>query len=165
MENIEIMVSIIVVLGVLAGIFYRLQMRSPPFRRAWTYVAGTISVICLIVIILLLVQICQPETRERAVSRYKLNEHCEGPQDVRWTIKASEGWEIDVTSIAVKATSVSSQSSYIGVQNETKNGFDIVGRVVNSGKCIKDPITGTPIIKDGRGSLRVQGKYNEMARR
>ena len=164
--NIEIMVGVIVALGVLFGIFHKLRGTFPWIENNWKYIAGTILSICLIVIILLFVQVfsSQPETRERPVALYKLNDHCADPQNVRWTIKASEGWEIDVASIEIEATSVSSKSSYTGVQNATKTGFDIVGRVVNSGRCVREPLTRTLIIKDGRGSLRIYGKYTEIQR-
>ena len=179
-ESIDRMLSIIVVLGVLTGICYNLQKKIDWLRKIWIYLAGITSAIGVWVIVLLVIQIFNlgedepqgtesessvtPEvlvsqTRERPIAFYKINDHCAGPKDVRWPVRAEEGWEIDVTSINVTATSVSSESSYSGVENVTKDGFDIVGRIVNSGSCIS--AFGTVIARDGRGSLRVYGSYRE----
>ena len=179
-ESIDIMLSIIVVLGILAGICYNLQKNIDWLRKIWIYLAGVISVIGVCIIVLLVIHIFKsgedesqgteakssvtPEalvsqTRERPLAYYKINDHCAGPKNVRWSVRAEEGWEIDVNSIKVKATSISSKSSYSGVENVTKDGFDIVGRIVNHGSCIS--AFGTVIAKDGRGSLRVYGSYRE----
>ena len=185
-ESINIILGIIVVLGVLTPICYNLQQRIDWLRRIWIYLAGTISAICLCVVVLLVIQIfaswedqfktpeksqnaesersVTPEirvtqTRERSVNYNKVNDHCAGPKDVRWSVRAQEGWEIDVTSINVRPTSISSKSSYSGVENVTKDGFEIAGRIANNGSCIK--AFGKVITKDGRGFLRVSGTYQE----
>ncbi len=180
-ENIDIMVGIIVVLGVLAGICHNLQDKIDWLKKIWRYLAGVTAITCVYVIFVLGIQIFKfgedgsqgaepeepvtpeviaPQTRERKLAYYERNDHCAGPKNVRWEVRADEGWEIDVNSIKVKATSISSRSSYNGVQNVNKNGFDIVGRVVNHGSCIS--VLGKVVAKDGRGSLRVYGSYREI---
>ena len=99
------------------------------------------------------------ETRERKVDHGKTNDHCAGARDVRWHFAASDGWQIDVTSIDIRATVVSSKSSYSGVVDATEEGFYVTGRIVNRGNCVK--AFGTVIAKDARGTLRVAGTYRE----
>ncbi len=167
MGNTEIMIGIIVVLGVLAGVFYNLQKNISVLKRIWKYIGGSIATICLFITVLLAIQIfesCNDEVREKPVAFYRVNDHCADPQNVRWTVKAEEGWEIDVNAIQVKATSKSRESIYSGVENATKDGFDIVGRLVNNGTCVREPLTGAILIRDARGSLRVYGKYTEIRR-
>ena len=62
------------------------------------------------------------ETRERTVNFGRTNDHCAAPRDVRWHVPAEEGWEIDVNSIKVTPTVISSKSSYSGVAGATKEG-------------------------------------------
>lgn len=180
-ESLDIVLSVVVVLGVLAGVCYNLQQNVDWLRRIWIYLASVISAICVCVIILLVVQIFKfgedvpqdaeaksptenkealaPQSRERSLAYYAINDHCRGARDVRWTVRADEGWEIDVNSIKVEATSISKKSSYSGVQNMSKDGFDIVGRIVNHGSCVS--VFGKIVTKDARGSLRVYGTYLE----
>ena len=100
------------------------------------------------------------ETRELPVNFGSTNDHCAGPRDVRWHVPAKEGWKIDVTSIQVKPTVISSKSSYSGVTDATKDGFYIVGRIVNRGNCVK--AFGKVVARDARGTLRVSGTYQEI---
>ena len=101
----------------------------------------------------------QMETRERTVNFGHTNDHCAGPRDVRQHFPADDGWEIDVASIDVRATVISSKSSYSGVIDATKEGFYVVGRIVNRGNCVK--AFGQVVARDARGSLRVSGTYQE----
>ena len=59
------------------------------------------------------------------------------------------GWEIDVNSIKVTPTVISSKSSYSGVADATKDGFYIAGRIVNNGNCVK--AFGHTVARDARG--------------
>ena len=99
------------------------------------------------------------ETKKRTFSFGRRNSHCSGSQDVRWPVKATPGWEINIHSIKDEVTVQSSRSNYDGVVDKTKDGFFVKGRVINSGDCIK--AFGRTIAKDGRGSLHVQGTYIE----
>ena len=92
--------------------------------------------------------------RMRTVRLKRINDHCSGPKDVRWVINADKGWKIDASSIKLKATSVSKRSNFEGVTDATQDSFVIVGRIVNYGDCIWP-------FKDARGSLVVQGTYQE----
>lgn len=99
------------------------------------------------------------ETKERNFSFSRRNNHCSGSHNVRWHVKATPGWEIDIHSIEDEVTVKSSRSNYDGVVDMTKDGFFITGRVINSGDCIR--AFGKTIAKDGRGSLHVKGTYIE----
>ena len=99
------------------------------------------------------------ETKERRFSFGRRNGHCSGPHNVRWPVKATPGWEIDLHSIEDKVTVKSSRSNYDGVVDKTKDSFFVTGRVINSGDCIR--AFGKTIAKDGRGSLHVKGTYIE----
>lgn len=99
------------------------------------------------------------ETKRQTFSFGTRNSHCRGPRNVRWPVKATPGWEIDVHSITVEPTVQSSRSVLLGVVDETTDGFYIAGRVVNSGDCIT--VLGRTIARDGRGSLHVKGSYIE----
>ena len=63
------------------------------------------------------------ETRKRTQNFAQRNGHCEGPRDVKWSVKADEGWEIDVESIKVTPTVQSSKSIYDGITG-ARHGFD-----------------------------------------
>lgn len=102
------------------------------------------------------------ETRERQYTRGETNDHCQGPRTVRWPVDAAEGWSIDVTSVNVRPTVVSSRSTYNGIEDLTEDGFTIVGRIVNRGNCVR--VFGETIARDGRGTLRVAGTYQERRR-
>ena len=99
------------------------------------------------------------ETKERRFSFSRRNNHCSGTHNVRWPVKATPGWEIDIHSIKDKVTVKSSRSNYDGVVDRTKNGFVVTGRVINNGDCIR--AFGQTIARDGRGSLHVEGTYIE----
>lgn len=103
--------------------------------------------------------ITQTETRERTIDFGETNDHCASAKPVRWPFLAEEGWEIDVSSITVKPVVQSSKSSFSGVKDATKHGFYVVGRIVNSGSCVK--VFGKVVTKDGRGKLHVSGSYRE----
>ena len=104
-------------------------------------------------------EIVLTETRERTVDRNFRNGHCEHTTNIRWEVRASEGWEIDVTSLAL-VPSTSSKSAYYGVSDLTKHGFTINGRVSNNGDCVR--VLGKVVARDGRGNLNVSGTYNEV---
>ena len=99
------------------------------------------------------------ETRKRTQKFVQGNRHCDGPRDVKWSVKADQGWEIDVESINVTPTVLSSKSIYRGVTEATSSGFNIAGQVINSGSCVK--VFGNVVAKDGRGTRHVDVTYNE----
>ena len=100
------------------------------------------------------------ETKERSFFFGRRNSHCSRTHNVRWHVKATPGWEIDIHSIKEKVTVKSSRSNYDGIGvDKTKDGFFVTGRVINSGNCIK--VFGKVVTKDGRGSLNVSGTYIE----
>ena len=101
----------------------------------------------------------QTETRERIVNKSFRNEHCEDPTNVRWEVRAAEGWEIDVTSLFL-IPSASSKSTYYGISDLTKDGFTIAGSVSNIGDCVT--VLGQVVARDKRGNLSVLGTYNEV---
>ena len=191
-ENIDIIVSIVTILGVVCGVCYNLQERVSWLRRIWIGLAAIVSITALYVIVLLAIglfrgpdqestwkdklqdvvrlsstpddsaeisQIDQVETRVRTIDFGETNDHCASAKPVRWPFRAEEGWEIDVSSIKVKAIVQSSKSSFSGVEDVTKHGFYVVGRIVNSGSCVK--VFGKVVTKDGRGKLHVSGSYRE----
>ena len=120
-------------------------------KKIWIGFAILIPVIVLFVSI-------DMETRDREINFGETNNHCQDPKDVRWSIRADEGWEIDVTSIRVKPTT-SEKSTYSGIKDKTKDGFDIEGKIANNGNCIE--ALGQVVAKDARGSLHVSGTYKE----
>ena len=99
------------------------------------------------------------ETRERTVERHFQNGHCEDSTNIKWEVRAAEGWRIDVTSLEVAPVSIGSKSSYFGVSDLTEDGFTINGRVSNNGDCVT--VLGKVVARDGRGHLTVAGAYNE----
>ena len=99
------------------------------------------------------------EVRDRTFNFGRRNAHCESSRDVRWPVNADAGWEIDVTTIKPRVSERSSQSDFTGVVDATREGFVLQGRVTNNGDCIK--VLGKVVAKDGRGSLRVVGSYQE----
>ncbi|MDE0101011.1 MAG: hypothetical protein OXN89_01400 [Bryobacterales bacterium] len=99
-------------------------------------------------------------TRNRNFVFGKTNDHCQGPQDVRWRVPADEGWTIEPDSVEAYALVQSEKSSFYGVTLEPDGGaFQINGRIVNNGNCIR--LFGKVIAKDARGSLRVRATYRE----
>ena len=101
----------------------------------------------------------QPTTRGREYTRGATNDHCAGSRSVRWRVDASEGWAIDVNSINIEPTVVSSRSTYIGIDDVSERGFTILGRLVNRGNCIR--AFGQVVARDARGTLRVAATYLE----
>ena len=99
------------------------------------------------------------ETRERTVKRRFQNGHCEDPTNIKWEVRATEGWRIDVTSLKIAPVSIGSKSSYFGVSDLTEDGFTMNGRVSNNGDCVT--VLGKVVARDGRGHLTVAGAYNE----
>ena len=99
------------------------------------------------------------ETRERTVERHFQNGHCENSTNIKWEVRAAEGWRIDSTSLKIDPVSISSKSSYFGVSDLTEDGFTMNGRVSNNGDCVK--VLGKVVARDGRGHLTVAGTYNE----
>lgn len=99
------------------------------------------------------------ETRTRTFEFGRRNDHCQGTVDVRWHVKAAEGWDIDVASIKVEPPNATSKSNFDGVADPTKAGFYLTGRVTNSGMCVK--VLGEVIARDARGALNVKGTYRE----
>ena len=99
------------------------------------------------------------ETRERLVERHFQNGHCEDSTNIKWEVRAADGWRIDITSLKLAPVSVSSKSSYFGVSDLTEDGFSMNGRVSNNGDCVK--VLGKVVARDGRGHLTVAGTYNE----
>ena len=99
------------------------------------------------------------ETRERTVERHFQNGHCENSTNIKWEVRAAEGWRIDVTSLKLAPVSISSKSSYFGVSDLTEDGFTMNGRVSNNGDCVT--VLGKVVARDGRGRLTVAGRYNE----
>lgn len=99
--------------------------------------------------------------RERELSFYDRNQHCANPKDITWKVRAENGWKIDVTSIRIEVTVKSSRSNFTGFHNTTSSGFDLIGRLVNSGECIR--VLGNTVARDGRGALGVSVRYKETA--
>lgn len=100
------------------------------------------------------------ETRERTVERHFQNGHCENSTNIKWEVRAADGWRIDVTSLKLAPVSMSSKSSYFGVSDLTEDGFAMNGRVSNKGECVT--VLGKAVARDGRGQLTVAGTYNEI---
>ena len=99
------------------------------------------------------------ETRERTLERHFQNGHCEDSTNIKWEVRAAEGWRIDATSLKLAPVSVGSKSSYFGVSDLTEDGFTMNGRVSNTGNCVR--VLGKVVARDGRGHLTVAGTYNE----
>ena len=99
------------------------------------------------------------EERVREQKFGERNAHCASPKDLDWGVNAENGWVIDVTSINVRVTVKSKQSQYIGVNNASSHGFNILGRLINNGDCIR--AFGNVIAKDARGSLHVVASFKE----
>lgn len=99
------------------------------------------------------------ETRERTVRRSFENPHCADPTNIRWNVRAADGWRIDVASVAL-VSSTSSKSAYYGVSDLSEDGFAINGRVSNDGECVT--VLDKQVARDVRGNLTVSGTYNEV---
>ncbi|GAB1857356.1 hypothetical protein MHTCC0001_21920 [Flavobacteriaceae bacterium MHTCC 0001] len=88
------------------------------------------------------------------------NGHCQGARNVNWTFNVQKGgWKIDPNSIKHRATSVSSKSKYLGLRNVSESGFQIHGRVENSGNCVR--VLGKTVAKDARGSVHGTVSWQE----
>ena len=99
------------------------------------------------------------ETRERTVRRNFENPHCADPTNIRWDVRAADGWRIDVASVAL-VSSTSAKSAYHGVSDLSEDGFVINGRVSNDGECVT--VLDKQVARDVRGNLTVSGTYNEV---
>ncbi len=99
------------------------------------------------------------EERIREVRFNDRNSHCARPKEINWRVNAEAGWLIDLASIQVVVTVKSSQSQYIGVDNASSDGFNLIGRLVNNGSCVY--AFGTTVARDGRGALNVIAKFRE----
>lgn len=99
-------------------------------------------------------------SRRRTFELGRTNDHCSGPANVTWKVKASDGWSIDIQSIKIIDRHVSQKSSGGTVSERDEDEFVITGRVVNNGECIR--AFGKTIAKDGRGTIQVKGNYLEV---
>ncbi len=97
------------------------------------------------------------QTREQAFSH--TNSHCSSDTNLRWRVNASEGWRILESSVNSTPTSVASGSSGPFVENITHEGFDVTGRAVNSGNCVK--VLGQKVSRDGRGWVKGYARWTE----
>ena len=105
----------------------------------------------------------KPQTVFKEFDKYHRNEHCEKrATDVRsmWRVEATEGWRIDIESVAERITTQSTNSSYGGIEEiGDGEGFYVLGSVVNNGKCVF--LLDKRVAKDARGALGVSGTYTE----
>ena len=104
-------------------------------------------------------QIQEPTKAKRTYKFFDRNSHCAGDRTVEWYVAATEGWMIDIHSIE-DANSATQKSVYKGVQDKSKDGFYVRGRLGNDGSCVK--AFGAIIAKDARGELSVSGTYTEI---
>jgi hypothetical protein len=88
------------------------------------------------------------------------NGHCQGDREMVWTYNPASGCKIDVQSVKVDH-SKSSQSTYNGVQNLSRNGFQVTGIVRNNGPCAPR-VFGVRAYVDGRGALNVNAKWVDI---
>lgn len=100
----------------------------------------------------------QPFKRVRTIEVNEVNTHCQSARRIRIPVRTESGWLIDASTIS-SSINVSSGSSYLGVTNISSSGFDIEGKVSNSGSCIK--IFGKAVARDGRGHLWGKVTYIE----
>lgn len=82
------------------------------------------------------------------------NAHCTGTREYVDTITPSSGYSIVESSVTVGEPGLSVASSCTGPtpRNVTSSGFQVYGRAVNSGDCIR--VLGKTIAKDGRGWVK-----------
>ena len=97
-----------------------------------------------------------PETRERSFNVNFWNDFCNGPRTINWRINADEGWRILVGTIEPTAYP-DSDSTFEGIANETAEGFNLIGRLVNGGEGC-GPFG---LWRDSRGHMRIRGTYIE----
>lgn len=102
----------------------------------------------------------EPRTRPRRFEDWDTNEHCRGPYEVSWRVRAEEGWHIDVDSVSARAIEQSSRSVFHGVSEVSEEGFTVSGRLVNHGECVR--AFGATVGRDVRGTLRVSVEYTEV---
>ena len=113
-------------------------------RIAILIMAGIVAIITIVPV----------QTRTQEFEFKGINDHCSGPQDVKWIVSANDGWKIDTSTIDPQVLSSSKKSNFEGVTQANKNFFILEGRLVNHGDCIGP-------IRDARGSLVVAGSYKE----
>ena len=99
------------------------------------------------------------ERVERSRRFYDRNDHCSKSNKLSWRVAATEGWEIDVSSISPHVDTQSSNSHFIGISSVSPQGFSLDALIRNNGECIK--AFGSTISKDARGSIGVTVKYVE----
>ena len=100
------------------------------------------------------------ETRSRKFSRSHRNNHCQGPTKIKWMVKPSNGWKIDVSSVRHTIPDISKKSSFGGIAPITEDGFTINASVANSGNCFR--VLGATVSKDARGSIGIRVDYTEF---
>lgn len=101
------------------------------------------------------------ETRTRNYERGETNDHCAGSRNVAWYREAEEGWQI--VAVDISPVTVSSKSTYDGVEiDPDRGGFTVRGHIANNGSCVR--LFGETVARDGRGTLRVAGTYQEQLR-
>jgi len=99
------------------------------------------------------------EIRLRTYDYGETNDHCAAPYPVAWRREATDGWRITNVD-GIGPTAVSSRSVYGGVEIDPDGGgFTVRGRIVNNGDCVR--ILGETVARDGRGTLRIAGTYEE----
>lgn len=105
----------------------------------------------------------ESKLHKRTVTRsfYERNPHCAEDRDIVWHVKASEGWKIETGSIKTTVTSKSRQSHFRNISDISSNGFRLNAAIRNHGECVE--VLGSPVVKDGRGSLGVDVKFNEVS--
>lgn len=101
--------------------------------------------------------------RERTFTFRRTNRHCSGASNVHWTVRAGEGWKINRGTVKLTGRHVSNKSYLSGPEDlpegNPEDGFIYTGQVVNSGDCFK--FFGKAVIKDGRGTIHIVGKFTE----
>ena len=83
------------------------------------------------------------------------NAHCAGSYERSFQFNASDGWEIDMSSIDTTCIDVSSRSSCNGLRNITGHSFYYSCTIANAGTC-------GPFWRDGRGSCRGVVNWEEV---
>ena len=84
------------------------------------------------------------------------NEHCSGPRDVRIPLSSGRNHQIVPDSIKIIDRACGTKSKFEGIREQYPEGFVIAFHLENNGTCIREPITGEVLIKDGRGHCRAK---------
>lgn len=88
------------------------------------------------------------------------NSHCSSPMAFAEHIKPRDGWKILESSVRVSTKSVTPGSAGLSLRKVEADGFDVVGRVLNRGKCIK--VFGSVQSKDARGWVKGTAHWTEV---